>query len=127
MKFGKLIGAAVTGALLAICSPLALAHNDGKAQHGGIYSTASDLEFELVPAADGSTLYIYDHGKSFAADGISGKLTVLQGKEKSEAELKPAGENRLEAKGVKMARGAKAVASLSLPGKKPVTVRFSQR
>ncbi|MDP3310314.1 MAG: hypothetical protein Q8S56_05030, partial [Polaromonas sp.] len=56
--------------------------------------------------------------------GLSGKLTVLNGAEKSEAELKPAGGNKLEAKGVKLNKGAKVVAVLNM-GKKPVTVRFT--
>lgn len=127
MKLGKLIGAAITGALLAVASPLAAAHSGGKGQHGGLFATASDLEFELVPSADGSTLYLYDHGKALSTAGMSGKLTVLKGSEKSEAQLTPAGDNRLEAKGVKMAKGAKAVAALVVPGKQAVTVRFSQR
>lgn len=127
MNLGRLIGAAIAGAFLAVASPFAAAHSGGKAQHGGLFATASDLEFELVPSADGSTLYLYDHGKALATAGMSGKLTVLKGSEKSEAELKPAGENKLEARGVKMDKGAKAVAALNVPGKKAVTVRFSQR
>jgi hypothetical protein len=38
---------------------------------------------------------------------VSGKLTVLNGTQKSEAELKPAGGSKLEAAGIKVLPGAK--------------------
>jgi hypothetical protein len=59
-----------------------------------------------------------------APTGMTGKLTVLSGSEKSEAELAVAGD-RLEAKGVKLAPGAKVVAALTTPAKKAITVRFT--
>jgi hypothetical protein len=49
---------------------------------------------------------------------------VLNGAEKSEAELVVAGD-KLEAKGIKMASGAKAVASLVTLAAKAITVRFT--
>jgi len=102
-----------------------LFRSDAKPQHGGIVRTASDLSFELVAAADGATLYVIDHGKDYDTAGVSGKLTVLNGADKSEADLKPAGGNKLEAKGVKLGKGAKAVAALQTADKKTVTVRFT--
>ena len=102
----------------------ASAHTD-KPKHGGVVQAASDLSFELVAKGDVATIYVEDHGKPFATAGMSGKLTVLNGTEKSEAELKPAGDNRLEAQGVKLVKGSKAVASLSTPKKKTVNVRFA--
>ncbi len=56
---------------------------------------------------------------------MSGKLTVLNGTEKSEAELKPMGENKLEAQGVKLGKGSKAIASVTTPKKKTISVRFA--
>ena len=102
------------------------AHGPEKAQHGGIVSTASDLTFELVPQADRTALYVADHGKPMDAKGFAGKLTVLAGAEKSEAELRPVAGNRLEA-ALKVASGAKAVATLTTPDRKTVTVRFTVR
>ena len=102
----------------------AFAHTD-KPKHGGVVQAASDLSFELVPKGDVATIYIEDHGKPFPTAGMTGKLTVLNGSDKSEAELKPAGENRLEAKGVKVGKGSKAVASMSTPKKKTISVRFA--
>ena len=49
---------------------------------------------------------------------------MLIGAEKSEVDLVPAGD-RLEAKGIKLASGAKAVATLTTPAAKAVTVRFT--
>ena len=102
----------------------ALAHGE-KPKHGGTVQVASDLAFELVSKGDVATIYVEDHGKPFVTAGMKGKLTVLNGTERSEAELKPAGDNRLEAQGVKLVKGSKAVASLTTPKKQSVSVRFA--
>ena len=118
----------VTSTLCAaslLAAPAVFAHGDGKPQHGGIVRTASDLSFELVAAADGATLYVIDHGKDYDTAGVSGKLTVLNGADKSEADLKPAGGNKLEAKGVKLVKGTKVVALITTNSKKTATVRFT--
>ena len=104
----------------------ALAHGE-KPKHGGILQVASDLSFELVPKGDIATIYVEDHGKPLATAGMTGRLTVLNGTEKSEVELKPVGDNRLEAQGVKLVKGSKAVASVTTPKKKTISVRFSVR
>jgi hypothetical protein len=72
----------------------------------------------------GAMIYVEDHGKPMAPTGLKGKLTVLNGAEKSEAELVVAGD-KLEAKGIKLASGAKAVVSLVTPAAKAITVRFT--
>lgn len=123
----KHLAAAILAAACAAASPAVLAHSGGAAKHGGAVATASDLAFELAGTADGATLYVEDHGKPFATAGMSGKLTVLNGADKAEAPLAPAGENRLQAKGVKVTKGTKSVATVSLPNNKQVTVRFSHR
>lgn len=102
----------------------ALAHGGATPQHGGIVQTAGDLGFELVSTADGAALYVDDHGKPVAPAGMTGKLTVLNGTQKSEADLVASG-NRLEARGIKLAPGAKVVAALTTAQKKAVTVRFT--
>jgi hypothetical protein len=118
----KLLAAAVLG--LSVLSFNALAHGAAKPKHGGVVATASDLGFELVGTPTGAVIYIDDHGKAMAPTGMSGKLTVLNGAEKSEADLVVAGD-KLEAKGVKLAPGAKVVAALTTPAKKAITVRFT--
>ena len=110
--------------LSALSFTVAMAHGGAKAKHGGVVATASDLGFELVGTPDGAVIYVEDHGKPMAPAGMAGKLTVLNGSEKSEAPLAVAGD-KLEAKGVKLAAGAKVVAALTSPAKKSITVRFT--
>jgi len=111
--------------LAVALSGAAMAHSE-KPKHGGIVSTASDLSFELVNQEGRTTLYITDHGKPLDTNGVTGKLTVLNGSEKTEVPLEPDGANKLLAKeDAKLAKGSKVVASLVFPGKKNVNVRFS--
>ncbi len=119
----KLLTVAVLG-LSALSFNAAFAHGGGLAKHGGVVATASDLSFELVGSPDGAVIYVQDHGKPMTPTGLKGKLTVLNGAEKSQAELVVAGD-KLEAKGIKLASGAKVVAVLVTPSAKAITVRFT--
>jgi len=103
------------------------AHGPDKAQHGGVVQSASDLTFELVAQPDGAALYVVDHGKAANVSGMTGKLVVLNGTAKTEAELKPAGGNKLEASNVTLEKGSTAVASVSTAAKKNITVRFKMK
>jgi len=120
----NLLWAAVALSLSALSFNAALAHGENKPKHGGVVSAASDLHFELVATSTGAALYIDDHGKPVALTGMTGKLTVLNGTERSEAALAVAGD-KLEAKGLKLVKGAKVVAALTTPAKKAITVRFT--
>ena len=124
MKMKHLISVA---SLVICCLSVnsALAHGDAKPQHGGILQVANDLSFELVAQADGATIYLMDHGKPMASKGITGKLTVLQGSNKIEVDIKEAGDNTLRVLGVKLGKGDKLVAALSNVGGKSMTVRFT--
>jgi len=119
----KLLAAVLLG-LSALSFNAAMAHGGAKAKHGGVAATASDLGFELVGTPTGAAIYVEDHGKPMAPTGMTGKLTVLNGTEKSEADLAAAGD-KLEAKGVKLAAGAKVVAALTTAERKVITVRFT--
>ena len=110
--------------VLASAMSAAYPHGQPKAQHGGVVATANDLSFELVPQGDRTVLYVFDHDTPLEAQAFTGKLTVLAGTDKAEAELKPAGANRLDAR-VTVPKGAKVVATLIASGKKPLTVRFA--
>ncbi len=110
--------------LSALSFNAALAHGGGKSKHGGVVQVASDLAFELVAKDGNALIYVEDHGQPMAPRGMKGKLTVLIGAEKSEAELVEVGD-RLEAKGIKLASGAMVVAALVTPSAKAITVRFS--
>lgn len=111
-------------AISCLCMNPVQAHGVAKPQHGGIVQKANDIDFELVAQADGVTIYIMDHGKPVASQGITGKLTVLQGSSKTEADIKEAGDNTLRVMGVKLGKGDKLVASLINVGGKNMTVRF---
>jgi hypothetical protein len=117
----------LAAAVLAWGAAGAQAHGPAPAKHGGVVQSASDLGFELVGQPDGAVLYIEDHGKPFATKGASGKLTVLNGADKSETDLVAGPDNTLQAKGAKLASGAKAVAAVTLPNGKVVTVRFTAK
>lgn len=122
----KLI-AHVAMAVVVAVSGNALAHGD-KPKHGGVVSSASDLHFELVSKDGKATMYVDDHGKPKSTSGASGKLTVLNGAEKSEVPLEPKGDNTLVTGGdVKLSKGSKAVASVTFADKKTVNVRFSMK
>ena len=93
--------------------------------HGGVVVESNDMDYELVAKPDVITLHLRDHGKPVSTQGMSAKLTLLQGSEKAELVLAPAGGSVLEAKGsFKVAAGTKAVALVTMPGKKPANVRF---
>ena len=87
MKLKHLISA-LSLALSCLCMNTALAHGAAKALHGGIVQMVNDIGFELVAQPDGATLYLMDHDKPMASKGITGKLTVLQGSNKIEADIK---------------------------------------
>lgn len=119
----KLITTILAAAVMAI-GTAAMAHGPAKAQHGGIVKSAHDLSFELVSSADGVIIYVDDHGKAKPTAGATGKLTVLHGKDKSEVDLTPTTENALEAKGVKIVKGDKLVATVTFTDKETATMRF---
>jgi hypothetical protein len=96
-----------TFALLAT-SGAAFAHDDAtlatlKAPHGGQLKVAGGWHLELVQKKDAAAnvnallVYVTDHdGKPVASSGLTGTATILAGKEKQTAALKPDGENRLK-------------------------------
>lgn len=105
----------------------AFAHG-AKARHGGVVQSAADLTFELVSKDGKAVIYIDDHGANLSTAGATGTLTVLAAGKKSETKLEPTGANALSSTmNVKFERGVKAVASITLPGKEAVSVRFSRQ
>jgi len=125
MSLFRMKAAVLAGLLLALTPGAALAHGAADPQYGGTVATANDLSFELVSGADGATIYVSDHDQPYDATGLSGKLTVLSGTEKTEAPIAPIGENKLEAKGIAVPDGAKSVATLKTADGKTITVRFN--
>ena len=95
----------------------ALAHGGTQPEHGGIVQLVGDLSFELVPAADHVELWVEDDGEEVTSADLAAKLTIVDGGAKSEVALTPAGGNKFEAKGVKIGKGAKVTALLTLKDK----------
>ena len=119
----KLLMMLALGAATIACGS-ALAHGDAPPQYGGIMQMVDDMSFELVVKGDTAALYLGDHGEKVPTANMTGKLTVLSGTNKSEAKLEPAGGHKLEAKGVKIAKGDKIIALMTSTDKKTTSVRF---
>lgn len=93
-------------------------------KHGGIFVETKALDFEVVAKPDLIQVYVGDHGKAVKLEGAKGKVTLLNGSEKTEVNLAPAGD-KLEAKGsFKVAKGTKGIAMVQLAGKPAATARF---
>ena len=104
-------------------------HNDvHHPKYGGIVTELNEVQYELVKKPDSIAIFVEDHGKKVSTQGATAKVTLLNGKEKTEVALVPAGENKLEAKGTfKVEKGTKTVAVVALAGKPARSVRFSNK
>jgi hypothetical protein len=113
--------------LAASLGTRALAHGELKPQYGGIVQSVSDVSYELAPNERGLMLIVEDHGNPVPTSRIVGKLVLLKGSQRTEAELKPYGENRMLATGMRLDTGQKATAVLTMPSGRPVVVQFPAR
>ena len=96
-----------------------------EARHGGIHLESKVMDMEIVAKADLIQLYVSDHGKPLKIDGAKAKMTLLNGAEKSEIDLQPAGD-KFEAKGAfKVSKGTKGIVLVTLAGKPSTTARFT--
>lgn len=122
MKFNQLLLAAalaVSGA-----SATAAGGHGHDPKFGGVVVETKAGDLEIVAKPDTLQIYITDHGKPMKLDGAKAKVTLLNGTEKSEAELVPTGD-KLEAKGAfKVNKGTKGIVVVTLAGKPPATARF---
>lgn len=89
------------------------AHGNTKPLHGGVVQMVGEMSFELVAGANGAELYVVDDGEDVASADMTAKLTIVNGGASSEAIMQPAGGNKFEAKGVKLASGAKVAVLLT--------------
>ena len=112
----------VTVATLA--AGAAWAHGDDKARYGGQVQMAGETKFELVAKGDVVEVYLDDHGTTLPTAKLTGKLTVLSGSAKTEAKLEPAAGDKLIAKGVKLAKGDKVIALVTMEDKSTSSARF---
>lgn len=122
----KMWNKAVLLMLSLVLSGAALAHSEhGNPQYGGVFAEAGTFQAELVAKPTVITLYLTEHEKKLSSQGAKAKLVVLTGAEKSEVNLQPAGDNKLEAKGsFKLGSASKVIATVTLAGKAPQNLRF---
>ena len=124
---------------LAFAASTALAHDDAyldtqKAPNGGQLRMAGPNHYELVLVKDAKevrenpvVVYVTDHaGQKIPTAGAAGTATILAGKLKAAATLKPDGDNRM--KGVAKYASTpdtKVVVSITLAGKQAEQARFT--
>ena len=119
----KTLAAALLAAT-AIALPT-FAAEDHAPKHGGVVVETKAGDPELVAKPELIVIHVSDHGKPMKLSSASGKVTVFNGNDKTEAPLALAGD-KLEAKGsFKVGAGTKLVAVVTLPGKPSTTARFT--
>lgn len=100
--------------------------HDNQPHHGGIVAVVDHLHHELVMAADGKvSLYAEGLPAADALQAVKVRLTILQGKEKQEADMVLAADDnhRFDAT-VKLVAGDKVVAMIQLGQGQSRLVRF---
>ena len=119
MNFAKMLLATAT----LTVSATVLASGDFKPKYGGQVQEVSEVQYEVVVKPDNIAIYVEDHGKKVDTKGATAKVSLLNGVDKSEATLTPAGDNKLEAKGsFNVKSGTKVTAVVTLAGKGAKTV-----
>jgi hypothetical protein len=92
---------------------------------GGVVVETKAGDMELVAKPDSIVIHVSDHGKAMKLTSATGKVTVFNGNDKTEAPLALAGD-KLEAKGsFKVGAGTKVLAEVALNGKPAVAARFT--
>ena len=111
--------------LAAAAAAPAFAAEDHAPKHGGVVVETKVGDMELVAKADLIVIHVSDHGKPMKLTSATGKVTVFNGNDKTEAPLSLAGD-KLEAKGsFKVGAGTKVLADVALNGKPAVAARFT--
>ena len=113
---------------LLIATALALpafAAEDHTPKHGGVVVETKAGDLELVAKPELIVIHVSDHGKPMKLSSASGKVTVFNGNDKTEAPLALVGD-KLEAKGsFKLGAGTKVLADVAVNGKPAVAARFT--
>lgn len=115
--------ALLVGALLG-APLLASAEEKGEVRNGGITTMLKNRDYELVMKPTVATVFIYQDEQPADTKGATGTITFTQGDKKTVLPLEPAGANKMEAKGT-FSPGGKALATITLPGRKPQEVSWA--
>jgi hypothetical protein len=105
---------------LALHLGAARAHGDEKPKHGGLMGRGDDtVTVEFVFKGDAVTVYVEDHDSAtpMPAERLKGAWVIVSGpgRPTQQAQLVPAGENRLAASGLSPRVGDRISARLVLP------------
>ena len=103
----------------------AIAAEDHTPKHGGIVVETKAGDLELVAKPELIVIHVSDHGKPMKLTSATGKVTVFNGNDKTEAPLALVGD-KLEARGsFKLGAGTKVLADVALNGKPAAAARFT--
>jgi len=103
---------ALAALLLAAALP-AQAHGSMEPRYGGAVQMTGEIVFELVPAADGLSVYLTEEDVPMAASRFTASAVVTApGGAKTTHALEAQDGNRFFAPGVQPAKGAKVVVSI---------------
>ena len=103
----------------------AFAAEDHTPKHGGVVVETKAGDLELVAKPELVVIHVSDHGKPMKLSSATGKVTVFNGNDKTEAPLALVGD-KLEAKSsFKLGAGTKVLAEVSLNGKPAASARFT--
>lgn len=101
----------------------AVAAEDHAPKFGGVVVETKAGDLELVAKPELIVIHVSDHGKPMTLISATGKVTVFNGSDKTEAALAIVGD-KLEAKGsFKVGAGTKVLTEVSLNGKHAVSAR----
>ena len=123
----KVLGLTVSATLVTfifLAVPIARAEGQAEVRNGGVTTMLKNRDYELVAKPSVLTVFVYQDEKPAATKGATGTITITQGEKKTTAALEPAGTNALEAKGT-FGTGGKAVATITLAGRKPQEVTWA--
>ena len=85
-----------------------LAHGSTKPQHGGVVQVTGETVVELVYGPAGVALYVKEDDEDVESAAMTATLTITTAAgARSDVQLKPAGGNKFEAKGVMVPAGSK--------------------
>ena len=116
-------------ALLVFCSAVFVSPvysspvHDHNPLHGGKVFEAKEFDVELVAKSDSIELYVRDHGKPISLSGGVASLTILNGVDKKDYELKPEANKFRISGNFDIRKGTRVVAIIRLSGK-VVTARY---
>lgn len=122
-SFSSILMAAVLAG--AAGAALAAGEHDHKPTKGGVLVAGKEADYELVAKPNVLQLYVMDHGKAKDISKASAKVTLLNGAEKQEVQLAPAGDHLAATGDFKVGAGTKAVAVVTDGGKTLGTARFT--